>query len=169
MSSLRAAQLTAPIIRFLSSEQLMTSSLASNIIIGVLQGLELHGAHDQNLTALITLGVQSYELLRPKFPNILEVLHLIPNISMSDIQKLDEKITQHATKGNKVDKHKKELFKKITSQIIGRSVGQMFKNEIQIADLPKLTLPSRNSSSFSDLIDAQLDTGVSHLFSSGTS
>lgn len=46
--SLKAVLLTGPIVRFLSGEQLITPSLASNIIIAVLQGLQSHGQHDSN-------------------------------------------------------------------------------------------------------------------------
>ncbi|XP_063695724.1 exportin-5 isoform X3 [Culicoides brevitarsis] len=141
MCSLKATQLTAPVVRFLSAEQLLTPALASNIIAAILQALQLHGQHDCNQAALITLGVQTYEILRPKFPNIMDVMQQIPNISTSDIQKLDEKISVHATtKGNKIDKAKKDLFRKITSQLIGRNLGQLFKKEAKIADLPALNV-----------------------------
>lgn len=41
----------------------------------------------------------------------------IPNISAADLQKLDEKIAMGGTKGNKIDKAKRDLFKKITGQV----------------------------------------------------
>jgi len=163
---LKSTQLTAPIIRFLATEQLITPTLASDILIAILRGLQLHGQHDTNQVPLITLGVQAYEILRPKFPNVLEVLQQIPNISISDIQKLDEKIAVHQTKGNKVDKAKKELFRRITSQIINRSVGELFKKEVQIVDLPSLR---RSNHSMANLLDTSKESGIPQLFSSGTS
>lgn len=63
------------------------------------------------------MGVQIYEILRPKFPQIVEILQQIPNTNIADIQKLDEKIALGATKGNKIDKAKKDLFKKLTQQV----------------------------------------------------
>lgn len=66
---------------------------------------------------LITLGVQVYEILRPKFPHIVDIIQQIPNTNLADIQKLDEKISTSQTKGNKIDKYKKDLFKKITAQV----------------------------------------------------
>lgn len=69
-------------------------------------------------TALITLGVHVYEMLRPKFPHIIEIIQQIPDINVADIQKLDEKIALGAaTKGNKIDKAKKDLFKKLTAPV----------------------------------------------------
>ncbi|KAL9702941.1 hypothetical protein quinque_006459 [Culex quinquefasciatus] len=164
-SSLKATLLSGPVIRFLASEQLITDTLASNIIIAVLQGLQLHGQHEANQASLITLGVQAYEILRPKFPNILEVIQQIPNISAADIQKLDEKITLTATtKGNKIDKAKKDLFKKITSNIVGRSVGQHGKKEVRIVNLPPIAQVPR--SACSNPMDNGQDTGLAHLFAS---
>lgn len=67
---------------------------------------------------LITLGVQAYEILRPKFPHMLEIMQQIPNTNVADIHKLDEKILVGSqSKGNKIDKCKKDLFKKITAQV----------------------------------------------------
>lgn len=59
-----------------------------------------------------------YELLRPKFPHLVEVLQQIPNSNVNDIQRLDEKIALGvATKGNKIDKAKKDVFKKLTAPV----------------------------------------------------
>lgn len=72
----------------------------------------------QRQTTLITLGVLVYEILRPKFPHMVDILQQIPNANAADIQKLDEKITQGAaSKGNKIDKAKKDLFKKLTGPV----------------------------------------------------
>lgn len=67
--------------------------------------------------SLTTLGCQTYEILRPKFQVVAEIMQQIPNISAADLQKLDEKIAMGGTKGNKIDKAKRDLFKKITGQV----------------------------------------------------
>lgn len=67
---------------------------------------------------LISLGVQVYEILRPKFPHIVQIIQQIPNTNAADIQKLDEKILMGtSSKGNKIDKYKRDLFKKVTAQV----------------------------------------------------
>lgn len=48
LSSLKAALLTGPVLRYLSSEQLINHGLASNIMIAVLQALQIHGQHEPN-------------------------------------------------------------------------------------------------------------------------
>lgn len=66
---------------------------------------------------MTTLGCQVYEILRPKFQVVMEIMQQIPNISVADLQKLDEKIATSGTKGNKIDKAKRDLFKKITGHV----------------------------------------------------
>lgn len=162
-SSLKAVHLSGPVIRFLDSENLLNSQLASSILTSVLQGLQVHGLHEANQSSLITLGVQVFENLRPKFPTVLEVMHQIPNINVADLQKLDEKISVAPTKGNKVEKVKKDLFRKITAPLIGKSINQLFRQEIQIANLPTMPSSNRNSANL-NIIDTNQDSGISKLF-----
>lgn len=109
--------LTGPVVRTLAADGILTPAMAAHIMVAILQGLQLHGQHEANLGSLITLGAQVYECLRPKFPNIIEVMQQIPGTNPADLQRFDEKMTLIGTKGNKVEKGKKELFKKITNQV----------------------------------------------------
>lgn len=109
--------LTGPVVRALAADGSLTPSMAAHIMVAVLQGLQLHGQHEANQGCLITLGAQVYECLRPKFPNIIEVMQQIPGVNPVDLQRFDEKMAVVSTKGNKVEKGKKDLFKKITNQV----------------------------------------------------
>lgn len=109
--------LTGPVVRALAADNSLTAPMASHIMIAILQGLQLHGQHEANQGSLIALGAQVYEYLRPKFPNIIEVLQQIPGINPADLQRFDEKMSAGSRKGNKIEKGKKDLFKKITSQV----------------------------------------------------
>ncbi|XP_017770815.1 PREDICTED: exportin-5 [Nicrophorus vespilloides] len=143
-ASLKATFLTGPIIRLLVADNTLNGEMAAHIMAAVLNGLTLHGQHDVNQGSLLTLGAQIYELLRPTFPEVYAVMQQIPGINPVDLQKLDERISGQTSKGNKVEKVKKDLFKKITSTLIGRSVGQLFKKEVKIQDLPRLAIPERS-------------------------
>lgn len=48
ISSLKATLLTGPIVRYMATEQLLNPSLASNLMIAVLQAFQVHGQHDSN-------------------------------------------------------------------------------------------------------------------------
>lgn len=54
----------------------LTSSgtLPASALAAVLQALQQHGQHDANQSALLALGVQLYEALRPRCPAMLEVI-----------------------------------------------------------------------------------------------
>jgi exportin-5 len=101
---------------------------------------------------LIALGVQVYEIIRPLHANVvMNIMQQIPNLNINDLQKLDEKIVSvlaNATNTgggtttvvkSKIDKNKKDLFKKITSPLIGRNVlSRLFRNPGVINDLHPL-------------------------------
>ncbi|XP_066998093.1 exportin-5 [Anabrus simplex] len=144
IASLKATYLAAPIVRLMANDGCLTQSSANHIMTSVLQGLQLHGQHEANNGSLLTLGVQVYEILRPNFQGLGELMMQIPGCSAAELKKLDEKIFSHNQKGNKAEKAKKEIFKRITTQLIGRSVGQLFRKEVHIADLPRLEVPRRS-------------------------
>jgi exportin-5 len=70
---MKATNLAGPMVRQLSSDGSLTPDVAAHIMTSVLQALQLHGQHEANLGSLLVLGAQLYEILRPTFPNIIEV------------------------------------------------------------------------------------------------
>lgn len=126
--------------------------------------------------SLITLGVQVYEIVRPLHPAIaLGIMQQIPNLNINDLQKLDEKILSTGpltnttnqgnggnagSKSNKIDKTKKDLFKKITSHLIGRNVlAHLFRNNpIVISDLHPLNNNSKQKNT--NILENTHDTGL---------
>jgi len=72
-ASLKATNLTGPMVRQLFSDGSLTADMAAHIMTCVLQALQLHGQHESNLGSLVVLGAQLYEVLRPMFPTVIEV------------------------------------------------------------------------------------------------
>ncbi|XP_076168892.1 exportin-5-like protein Ranbp21 [Ptiloglossa arizonensis] len=164
-ASLKATMLTGPVVRTLAADGSLTPAMAAHIMVAILQGLQLHGQHEANQGSLVTLGAQVYECLRPKFPNIIEVMQQIPGINPTDLQRFDEKMAVVSTKGNKVEKGKKDLFKKITNQLIGRSVGQLFRKEVKIDNLPRIEVFGKPQSIHVDEISKNAtECGIAALF-----
>ncbi|KAI4464063.1 exportin 1/5 [Holotrichia oblita] len=141
--SLKATYLTGPIIRQLVADNSLNGEMAAHIMAAVLNALTLHGQHEANQGSLLTLGAQMYEMLRPTFPEVLAVMQQILAVNPVDLQKLDERISGSTSKGNKVEKVKKDLFKKITGTLLGKSVGQLFKKEVKIHELPRIVLTKK--------------------------
>ncbi|EDW75143.1 uncharacterized protein Dwil_GK19857 [Drosophila willistoni] len=167
MCNMKAVNIAAPVMRFLAAEpHLIDENKAVSAFTAVLQGMQVHGQHEANQSGLITLGVQFYELLRPKFPILTEVLQHIPSVNAADIQKFDEKIAVAPVKGNKVDRAKKDLFKKLTAQLVGRSVNQLFRHEVQIANLPPMQTHNKTLIGAVDgnIMDSNQNANLAQLF-----
>lgn len=104
----------------------------------------------------------------------------IPNLNTADLQKLDEKILNTPTSGplsnatnqvagsksNKIDKNKKDLFKKITLQLIGRNVlAQLFRNPVVINDLQPFNNNSKlKNTNIIETVGTHRNIGIQHLF-----
>ncbi|XP_063892641.1 exportin-5 [Helicoverpa armigera] len=160
-SSLRATALALPALRAALGAGRVGAGEAGGALTAVLQALRVHGQHDANQAALLALAVQTYEILRPMFPGIVSVLRSIPDVDAHDLQRLDEKLAAHNTKPSKIDKSKRDLFKKITSRLIGRNVGQLFKKEVYILDLPTMhTVKDKPRSA----LDTPEGAGLERLF-----
>lgn len=72
-TSYKAASLTAPVVRQLLADGSVSAMVATHIMTSVLQGLQLHGHHDVNQSVLLQLGTQVYDMLRPRFVEVVEV------------------------------------------------------------------------------------------------
>ncbi|CAH2092253.1 unnamed protein product [Euphydryas editha] len=160
-SSLRASALALPALRAAMGAGCVGAADASGALAAVLHALRLHGQHDANQAALLALAVQTYEALRPRFPGVAGVLRAIPDVDAHDLQRLDDKLAAQANKPAKIDKSKRDLFKKITSRLIGRNVGQLFKKEVFILDLPTMHIPKERPRS---AVDAADGAGLENLF-----
>lgn len=110
---------------------------------------------------------------------VANIMQQIPNLNINDLQKLDEKIlhsnpltnatNQGATpavvappaRSNKIDKTRKDLFKKITSHLVGQNVlAKLFRNPPVITDLHPLQLNNNSKSKNTNLLDVEPSTGV---------
>ncbi|KAM3968247.1 exportin-5-like protein Ranbp21 isoform 2-T2 [Aphomia sociella] len=161
-SSLRACALAMPALRGALAAARVGPAEASGALAAALHALRTHGQHDANQAALLALAVQAYETLRPRFPNIVAVLREIPDVDEHDLHRLDEKLVANPAKPSKIDKSKRDLFKKITSRLIGRNVGQLFKKEVSILDLP--TMPPAPKLASRGPLDAADGAGLARLF-----
>lgn len=116
-ASIKGTFMAGPIVRQLINDGSLTGSMAGDVMIAILQALNLHGQHEANQGSLLTLGAQMYEMMRPLFPDVMHVMQQIPCVNPVDLQKLDERISSGTSKGNKVEKVKKDLFKKIIGPV----------------------------------------------------
>ncbi|KAJ8309385.1 LOW QUALITY PROTEIN: hypothetical protein KUTeg_014259 [Tegillarca granosa] len=122
----------------LVADKKMTSNSAVHFLCCVLFGLQQHGEHEGCQASLLSLGLQTYELLRPLFPDISSVLLQIPNCTVELVKAFDDKILLSSPQKQMTDKKKKDAFKKLVVGVIGQNIGQKFKREIHYKNLPPL-------------------------------
>ncbi|KAF4520177.1 hypothetical protein B566_EDAN003889 [Ephemera danica] len=160
--AMKAAQLALPLVRQLMAEGNMTEQGAIHIMCSVLHGLEAQGDQEGNPFNLVFLGGALYDLLRPHFPALKGVLLQIPHCDLQEVEKLDEKIFNTATKGSKRDKLIREAFKKLTLRLVGQEVSRLFRKEVSIKNLPPLMRKSKVRPAVEDAETS--DIGLSSLF-----
>lgn len=176
-TSARASYLLELVMPVISSNENLPSDQAVRIIFTILRALHTMGQHEPNYIALIQLAVLAYELLRARHPSIVEILAQVPGCSVEDVKRFDDHVLQviHGKEngGNgpksgagKIvgDRTLKNMFKKLTGQLIGKDVAQMFKQDVVIKNLPTLHIlkPRHKTPSLEDSESQEL--GITALF-----
>lgn len=169
-TSVRACSLLELVLpKLVNSGQLRTED-AKQVMISILSGIHILGQHEANYIALTQLAIQAYEWMRPNYPVIVEVLSQVPGCSHEDLKRFDDQMMSILTgKENNMkggDRRKKDMFKKVINQFIGKDVAELFKHDVVIKNLPTLqTLKSRQKTPSLDETEKG-DIGLGSLFAS---
>lgn len=112
-----------------------------------LSALQVHGEHQDTCSHLINLAYAIYDKSAVDHKSIFNaILAQIPDLNRKT---LDEFIAKAYVQSAKVpvsqsqEKLKKDLFKKSIQPMVGKSIGQLYKNEIKIRVLEPLNLKSK--------------------------
>ncbi|XP_008123488.1 exportin-5 [Anolis carolinensis] len=103
----------------------------------VLKGLEVHGQHDGCMAALVHLAFQIYEALRPRYVELRTVLEQVPEIQKESLEQFDSKLL-NLTLQKVADKRRKDHFKRLIAGCIEKPLGEQFRKEVHIRNLPSL-------------------------------
>uniref|UniRef100_A0A8C9TBG1 Exportin-5 n=1 Tax=Scleropages formosus TaxID=113540 RepID=A0A8C9TBG1_SCLFO len=103
----------------------------------VLKGLQVHGQHEGCSAALTLLAFLIYEALRPRYSELRVVMTHIPNIQLEALDQFDQRLLNPATQ-KAGEKKRKEQFKKLIAGTVGKPLGQQFRKEVHIRNLPSL-------------------------------
>ncbi|XP_074630765.1 exportin-5-like isoform X3 [Acropora palmata] len=135
------------------SETTLADSVVQQLFYQVLKGLHVNGQGPSE-TYLIQTGLSMYELLRPQYSSLQQVL-LQTNCSLDDLQIFEALCFE----GKEVaEKKKREQFRKLVAGIIGKNIADLFRNEIKIKDLPPIAINPTKPEQTEDL------TGLMELF-----
>uniref|UniRef100_A0A671T847 Importin N-terminal domain-containing protein n=1 Tax=Sinocyclocheilus anshuiensis TaxID=1608454 RepID=A0A671T847_9TELE len=103
----------------------------------VLKGLQMHGQHEGCNAALTQLALLIYESLRPRYSELRFIMNQIPDIHVEALEQFDQKTIQ-STVSKAGEKKKREQFKRLIAGTVGKPLGQQFKKEVHIRNLPSL-------------------------------
>uniref|UniRef100_A0A673H862 Importin N-terminal domain-containing protein n=1 Tax=Sinocyclocheilus rhinocerous TaxID=307959 RepID=A0A673H862_9TELE len=103
----------------------------------VLKGLQMHGQHEGCNAALTQLALLIYESLRPRYNELRFIMNQIPDIHVEALEQFDQKTIQ-STVSKAGEKKKREQFKRLIAGTVGKPLGQQFKKEVHIRNLPSL-------------------------------
>ncbi|XP_003789268.1 exportin-5 [Otolemur garnettii] len=129
-------QLCWPLLKQVLSGKLLADAVTW-LFTSVLKGLQTHGQHDGCMAALVHLAFQIYEALRPKYLEIRAVMEQIPEIQKDSLDQFDSKLL-NPTLQKVADKRRKDQFKRLIAGCIGKPLGEQFRKEVHIKNLPSL-------------------------------
>lgn len=166
-SSVRACSLLELCLPILAQGRRMSDNDASNVMVNILTALHELGQHELNYIGLTQLAIQAYECLRPHHPSIVQVLAQVQGCKPEDLKRFDDHMVAYINgkenmKGG--ERTKKDMFRKLIGQIIGKDVAQMFKHEVVIKNLPTLQLKSNRQKTPSLDDTEKSDIGICSLF-----
>ncbi|CAB1338502.1 unnamed protein product [Coregonus sp. 'balchen'] len=104
----------------------------------VLKGLQMHGQHEVCNSALTQLALVIYENLRPRYLELRSVMTQIPSINLEALDQYDQRLLEPSSAQKVGEKKRKDQFKKLISGTVGKALGQQFKKEVHIRNLPSL-------------------------------
>uniref|UniRef100_A0A8C8RCI7 Exportin-5 n=1 Tax=Pelusios castaneus TaxID=367368 RepID=A0A8C8RCI7_9SAUR len=156
------AQLCWPLLRQVLQGNLLPDAVTW-FFTSVLKGLQTHGQHDGCMAALVHLAFQIYEALRPRYAELRVVMEQVPEIQTESLELFDAKLLNpNLLKAS--EKRRKDNFKRLIAGYIGKPLGEQFRKEVHIRNLPSL-FKKVKSSLETDVVENNEDgAGLTALF-----
>lgn len=137
-NSTKASAIFEAVLRYWMNQQpgqpFPSKDIASYCMSNLLNGLQVLGQHEGNFACLTHLGVVLCDTFLPVYPDaVAEVLMRQAGSAADDIREYQERMASLAAAGGapkatqKVEKVKRDLFKKMTQQVSGELTVSLFK------------------------------------------
>ncbi|XP_070590303.1 exportin-5 isoform X2 [Erythrolamprus reginae] len=130
-------QLCWPLLKQVLIKNMMIPEAVIWFFTSVLKGLQIHGQHDGCMATLVHLAFQIYEALRPSCTELKTVMEQVPEIQKDSLEQFDSKLLNIALP-KVADKRRKDHFKRLIAGCIGKPLGEQFRKEVHIRNLPSL-------------------------------
>ncbi|KAF6027395.1 XPO5 [Bugula neritina] len=145
----KAIDLVTPLVRYTHTSGWMTPDIADQVTRTLLTCIHTHGKHDTISTKVFSSLLIVYEMLRPTFGNLSQLMLEIPGVTVKRLNRFEAEICLPGAKPSpKVAnsngtyfpcfKKRRELLRSMIVEIIGKDVSEQFKNNVVIRNLPPL-------------------------------
>uniref|UniRef100_A0A6Q2Z149 Exportin-5 n=1 Tax=Esox lucius TaxID=8010 RepID=A0A6Q2Z149_ESOLU len=138
---------TASMVCWTLLRQVVGENLLPDAVIwfytSVLKGLQMHGQHEVCNSALTQLALFIYDNLRPRNVELRAVMTQIPGVSVEALDQYDQQLLDPNSLPRLGEKKRKDQFKKLLAGTVGKALGQQFKKEVHIRNLPSLFKKSK--------------------------
>uniref|UniRef100_A0A8D2J353 Exportin-5 n=1 Tax=Varanus komodoensis TaxID=61221 RepID=A0A8D2J353_VARKO len=151
-----------PLLKQVLTRNLMIPEAVTWFFTSVLTGLQVHGQHDGCMAALVHLAFQIYEALRPRYAELKAVMEQVPEIQQESLEQFDSKLL-NLTLQKVADKRRKDHFKRLIAGCIGKPLGEQFRKEVHIRNLPSLFKKVKGTLE-TDVLDNSEDGALVALF-----
>ncbi|XP_071963530.1 exportin-5-like isoform X3 [Antedon mediterranea] len=116
----------------------------NHLFVAVLRPLQVHGHHDSHVSTILNNAIYHYDVFRPKYPKIIDVLLHVPGCDAEAVQAYDSKVLTTWSIGKPIpDKKKKDHFKKLVQPLIRVVVSNKYKKEVMFGKMPRLYRPPK--------------------------
>lgn len=158
----KVAFVVKPLLAFLVEEGYLDSTSSAHLMSCALNGLRLHGEHEVSVNYLVSLASDTYVALKPKFPEISDVILTVEGVNENTVNEMDQKLLDAEGKPAMSDKFRKTAFRKLVQKAIGLNVGQQYKRNVQVRNLPPLLKPTERKRA--NQLEDDLDLDILSLF-----
>uniref|UniRef100_A0AC34Q3I6 Importin N-terminal domain-containing protein n=1 Tax=Panagrolaimus sp. JU765 TaxID=591449 RepID=A0AC34Q3I6_9BILA len=133
--------------------------MTTYVFVHVIQSLQVHGADEVAQGPILSLIFQIYSSLRPKHLATLGgILQQVPETTREGLEAFDNRITNMSQTDKIMEKHRREVVKKILRPVIAKNIGEQHKRPSHLRVLqPLIKPPKSNGDSSSDI---SLDGGL---------
>ncbi|KAE8600179.1 hypothetical protein XENTR_v10013121 [Xenopus tropicalis] len=157
-----ASHLCWPLLKQVMSASPLPADAALCVFSNILCGLQTHGQHESCKFPLVQLSFQTYEALRPQYPELRGLMEQVPDVPRDSLEQFDAKLLAPPQKVG--EKKRREHFKKLIAGCIGKPLGEQFRKEVHIRNLPALFKKKTKSAPDSDSVLSSCDSSLVALF-----
>jgi len=131
-----------------TSGNTIDSTISAQLFMQLLKSLQVHGADEMSRSLLTNSILQVYIHLRMQNPELVKLMLMVPSCKEDELQAFDMSV--FAAETPLTDNQRKKIFRSFVSAACGKTVSGLYKQNIEIKDLPALAARIKPNTSLLD-------------------